>query len=67
MNRSGGWVYQTLHLFVGFIGEPGGHLYASENSFEFDNGPSTRITPGECTDERNLLKASSGRIEPHQI
>lgn len=59
--------YHTLHLLVGFIGEPDGHLYASENSLEFDKGPSTRITPGECTDERILDNASSGRIEPHQI
>lgn len=49
------------------MGEPIGQLYASENSFEFDNGPSTRITPGECTDERNFDRASSGRIDPHQI
>lgn len=60
-------VHQTLHLFVGFIGEPTGQLYAVENSLEFDNGPSTRITPGECTDDRSLDNASSGRIDPHQI
>lgn len=59
--------YHTLHLFVGFIWVPSVHLYASENSLEFDNGPMTLITPGEWTDERSFDRASSGRIEPHQI
>lgn len=61
------FIYQTLHLLVGFIGEPLGQLKALENSFELDSGPSTRMTPGECTDERILDNASSGRMEPHQI
>ncbi len=59
--------YQTLHLFVGFIGEPGGQLYALAKSFEFDSGPKTRTNPGEWTDDRILVSASSGRIDPHQI
>ena len=59
--------YHTLHLLVGFIGDPTGQLYASENSFELDNGPRTRITPGECTEDRSFERASSGRIDPHQI
>ena len=59
--------YHTLHLLTGFIGEPSGHRYASAKSREFDSGPITRIMPGECTDDRILVSASSGRIEPHQI
>lgn len=60
-------LYHTLHLLVGFIGDPSGHPYASEKSFEFDSGPSTLTNPGECTDERILVSASSGRIDPHHI
>lgn len=39
-------VYQTVHLSVGFIGEPIGHPKASAKSFEFDKGPTTRMGPG---------------------
>lgn len=52
---------------MGFIGDPAGHLNASENSTEFDKGPSTRITPSACTDERVFNNVSSGRIEPHHV
>lgn len=31
--------YHTRHFFTGFMGDPRGHLNASENSFRFDNGP----------------------------
>uniref|UniRef100_A0A182IZ67 Uncharacterized protein n=1 Tax=Anopheles atroparvus TaxID=41427 RepID=A0A182IZ67_ANOAO len=44
-----------------------GQLYASAKSREFESGPMTRMIPGECTDERIFVRASSGRIEPHQI
>lgn len=60
-------VHQTLHLLVGFIGVPAAQPYVSAKSREFDSGPRTRTKPGECTDERILFSASSGRIEPHQI
>lgn len=60
-------IYHTLHLFVGFIWDPSGQLYASAKSFELESGPKTRIIPGECTDERILVRASSGRIDPHHI
>ena len=36
--------HQTKHFFVGFIRELRGHLKASENSFEFDKGPSTLVS-----------------------
>ena len=60
-------IYHTLHLLVGFIRDPSGHWYASAKSLEFDNGPITRIIPGECTELRILVRASSGRIDPHHI
>lgn len=60
-------IYQTTHLFTGFIREPDGHLYALAKSSEFDNGPHTRVGPGECTDDLTFVNASSGRIDPHQI
>lgn len=59
--------YQTTHFLMGFIRDPSGQLYALAKSSEFDNGPHTRVGPGECTDDLTLVKASSGRIEPHQI
>lgn len=49
------------------MGLIGGQLYAFAKSQELDNGPKTRIGPGECTDERIFVNASSGLIEPHQI
>lgn len=40
-NEAFPWNYQTLHLCLGFIGEPKGQLYASEKSSEFESGPFT--------------------------
>jgi hypothetical protein len=36
-------------------------------SLEFESGPITRIIPGEWTELRIFVSASSGRMEPHQI
>nr|CAH7756034.1 unnamed protein product [Callosobruchus chinensis] len=38
-------IYQTLHLSVGFIGDPTGQLYALAKSWEFDSGPKTLMGP----------------------
>lgn len=59
--------YQTLHLFLGFIGESNGQSKALAKSSLFDNGPNTRTGPGECTLLRIFVNASSGLMEPHQI
>lgn len=61
------YIYQTLHLFVGFIGDPSGQLYALAKSFELESGPMTRMIPGECTEDLIFVRASSGRIDPHHI
>lgn len=42
-------VYQTTHLWVGFILEPSGQLKSFENSSMLLMGPNTRNCPGECT------------------
>lgn len=60
-------LHHTLHLLCGFMGLPSGQLYAFAKSLEFDNGPITRMIPGECTEDLTLVIASSGRIFPHQI
>ncbi|EZA54237.1 hypothetical protein X777_06087 [Ooceraea biroi] len=59
--------YQTLHFFLGFIGEPRGQLKALAKSSLFDRGPKTRTGPGECTLLRIFVRASSGLMEPHHI
>ena len=35
--------------------------------FELESGPSTLMGPGEWTEDLILVRASSGRMEPHQI
>lgn len=60
-------VYHTEHLCRGFIGDPKGQLKAAAKSHEFDSGPRTLMGPGEWTDDRIFVRASSGLIEPHQI
>lgn len=57
--------HQTVHLCLGFIGEPGGHWNSLAKSCELDRVPMTRNRPGECTAVFSLLRIASGRIAPH--
>ena len=34
---------------------------------EFESGPRTLMGPGEWTEDLILVRASSGRMDPHQI
>lgn len=46
--RSADLVYQTWHLFSGFIGVPASHWKASAKAAFWAIGPSTRNFDGEC-------------------
>lgn len=58
--------HQTLHLTLGFIGEPTGHWNSLENSSKLLNAPITRNLPGECTAVFILFLLASRLISPHQ-
>lgn len=57
--------YHTLHLCVGFMGDPNGQLNCLAKSIEFDTVPITRNLPGLCMAVLSLLRTASGRIAPH--
>lgn len=59
-------LYQTLHLFSGFINDPLEQPKSAENSGIFKAGPITRKFEGACESVITRLERYSSRVFEHQ-